>query len=79
MADLDRIRWRCRRGLLELDLILARFLDARLPGLDAGQLEQFKALLEEADNDLLDMAMGRQEPPPRHRAMVDMLRSVRSI
>jgi len=79
MADLDRIRWRCRRGLLELDLILARFLDARLAGLEAGQLEQFKELLEEADNDLLDMAMGRQEPPPRLRAIVAMLRSVQSI
>ncbi len=79
MAEHDRIRWRCRRGLLELDLILARFLDTRLAGLDAGQLESFGDLLEEADNDLLDMAMGRQEPPPRHRVMVAMLRSVQSI
>jgi succinate dehydrogenase flavin-adding protein (antitoxin of CptAB toxin-antitoxin module) len=79
MAEHDRIRWRCRRGLLELDLILARFLDSRLAGLDAGQLEQFKDLLEETDNDLLDMAMGRQEPAPRHRAMVEMLRGIQSI
>jgi antitoxin CptB len=79
MAEHDRIRWRCRRGLLELDLILARFLDARLAGLDAGQLEQFNELLEEADNDLLDMAMGRQEPAPRHRAVMAMLRSIQQI
>jgi antitoxin CptB len=76
MAEHDRIRWHCRRGLLELDLILARFLDTRLAGLDAAQLEQFKELLEEADNDLLDMAMGRREPAPRHRAMVTMLRGI---
>jgi len=75
MAEHDRIRWRCRRGLLELDLILARFLDSRFAGLDAGQRALFNELLDEADNDLLDLAMGRQEPAPRYRAMVEMLRS----
>jgi antitoxin CptB len=75
MSDLDRIRWRCRRGLLELDLILQRFLDNRLAGLDAEQLRLFGELLEEADNDLLDLAMGRLEPAPQHRVMVEMLRA----
>jgi antitoxin CptB len=75
MAEHDRIRWRCRRGLLELDLILERFLDRRFATLDAGQRALFNELLDETDNDLLDMAMGRQEPAPRHRAVVEMLRS----
>ena len=74
MAEHDRIRWRCRRGLLELDLILERFLADRLAGLDAEQLRSFTELLDETDNDLFDMAMGRQEPAPRHRAVVQMLR-----
>jgi len=59
VADLDRIRWHCRRGLLELDLILERFNQRHLAALDALQLEQFKKLLELDDNDLLDLIMER--------------------
>jgi succinate dehydrogenase flavin-adding protein (antitoxin of CptAB toxin-antitoxin module) len=76
MSDIDRVRWRCRRGLLELDLILNGFLETRYAGLDADQRERFNELLEEDDNDLLDLAMGRCEPQPRYRMMVDMLRAV---
>jgi antitoxin CptB len=75
MGDLDRIRWRCRRGLLELDLLLTSFLESRLEQLDADQLKVFNELLDEADNDLLDLAMGRVEPTPRYRAVVEMLRA----
>ena len=59
MAELDRIRWHCRRGLLELDLILERFNQRHLDGLDAVQLEQFKELLALDDNHLLDLIMER--------------------
>jgi len=75
MAEHDRIRWRCRRGLLELDLLLKSFLENRLEQLDADQLKVFNELLDEADNDLLDLAMGRVEPTPRYRAVVEMLRA----
>ena len=59
MADLDRIRWHCRRGLLELDLILDRFNRQHLATLDAARLEEFKELLALDDNDFLDLIMGR--------------------
>jgi antitoxin CptB len=59
VAELDRIRWHCRRGLLELDLILERFNQAHLATLDAAQLEQFKDLLALDDNHLLDLIMER--------------------
>ena len=59
MAELDRIRWHCRRGLLELDLILERFNQRHLDGLNAVQLEQFKELLALDDNYLLDLIMER--------------------
>ena len=75
MGDFDRTRWRCRRGLLELDLILNRFLETHYARLDAVQRRQFNDILEEADNDLLDLAMGRREPEPCHRMMVEMLRN----
>ena len=75
MAEFDRIRWRCRRGLLELDLVLQRFLECRFDGLGPDERRLFDELLDAPDNDLLDMAMGRAEPAPRYRAVVEMLRA----
>lgn len=75
MAEHDRIRWRCRRGLLELDLVLTGFLERRFDRLDAEQRQRFDELLDEPDNDLLDLALGRREPMPRYRAVVEMLRA----
>jgi antitoxin CptB len=75
MGDFDRIRWRCRRGLLELDLVLAAFLERGYGRLDAGQRGLFDELLEQPDNDLLDLALGRSEPEPRYRAVVELLRA----
>jgi antitoxin CptB len=72
----ERVRWRCRRGLLELDLILARFLDHRYDALGPEERALFEELLEHSDNDLLDLALGRCEPAPRHRTLVRMLREV---
>ena len=74
MGDLDRIRWRCRRGLLELDLVLKAFLERGYDRLDPGQRRLFNELLEQPDNDLLDLALGRSEPEPRYRSVVEMLR-----
>ena len=76
MADLDRIRWRCRRGLLELDLILKRFLEVHFDQLDARQRELFDQLLDQPDNDLLDWALGLGEPDdPRYLPVVQLLRA----
>jgi antitoxin CptB len=75
MAEFDRIRWRCRRGLLELDLVLQHFLERRFDDLDPGERRLFDELLDAPDNDLLDMAMGRAEPAPRYRTVVEMLRA----
>ena len=76
MADFDRIRWRCRRGLLELDLVLEAFLARGYERLDTGERRLFDELLEQPDNDLLDLALGRREPEPRYRAVVARLRAI---
>jgi antitoxin CptB len=59
---LARIRWRCRRGLLENDLILTRFLDARGPTLTDEDVVMLDKLLDLADNELWDLIAGRAEP-----------------
>ena len=75
MSELDRIRWQCRRGLLELDLVLARFQERVLPGLSPEEVEGFKRLLQCSDNDLWDLVAGRLEPAPGLEArLVERLR-----
>ena len=70
-----RLKWKCRRGLLELDLVLERFLQQKAAGLDAESLDLLNELLEYPDNDLWDIVNGRSEDyPPRHKAIVDALR-----
>ena len=76
MSDTDRIRWQCRRGMLELDLVLNRFVQRQLERLDATEIEAFRELLEYADNDLLDLIMRRAEPvDARLRGVLDLVRS----
>ena len=76
MSEDDRLRWRCRRGLLELDLVLERFLNVHFDQLTNAQKQALARLLDLPDNDLLDMAMGRAEVEDRDCAeIVAMLRN----
>jgi len=59
---LNRLRWRCRRGLLENDLILARFLDARGAAITDDEVAGLDRLLDLADGELWDLLAGRAEP-----------------
>ena len=63
MAELDKIRWQCRRGMLELDLILEKFNQHHLANLGPDQPERYKQLLAFPDNDLLDLVMERAAIP----------------
>ena len=60
MKEFERARWRCRRGLLELDIVLQRFMDQYYTQLDESGLEQFERLLALPDNDLWDLITARQ-------------------
>jgi antitoxin CptB len=51
----DRLKWKCRRGLLELDIVLERYLQKNPE--DA----ELAALLDLPDNDLWDIVSGRSE------------------
>ena len=58
----SRLRWRCRRGMRELDLLLERFLDDQYPGLDPSMQERFEALLEIEDDTLFGWFYQGEEP-----------------
>ena len=75
--ELNRLRWRCRRGMLENDLILARFLDARGEAISEPELAGLDRLLDLSDNQLWDLLSGRQEPDDA--AIKPLLEALRNI
>ena len=72
----ERLRWRCiRRGLLELDLILTRFLDEGYEKLDEQQAAAFAALANLEDPELWDLIAGRKDcDDPIQKQVLGMLR-----
>ena len=59
---LSRLRWRCRRGLLENDLFIERFFARHGSGLTERQADALGTLMDLSDNDLLDLLLARKEP-----------------
>jgi antitoxin CptB len=57
----DRLKWKCRRGLLELDLVLERFLQSEAQTLSQCDAAMLSELLEQPDNDLWDLVIGRSD------------------
>jgi antitoxin CptB len=76
-----RLRWRARRGLLENDLILTRYLDARELDMTDEEVDAFSRLMDVPDNDLMDLLLVRQEPKgeldlPQVHALLQQLRTI---
>ncbi len=59
---LNRLKWRCRRGLLENDLLIERFFARHGSSLTPRQAEGLRLLTDLPDNDLLDLLLARSEP-----------------
>jgi antitoxin CptB len=74
-----RLRWRSRRGLLENDLILTRFLDQHESQLTDEEVDAFSRLMELPDNDLMNVLLGSdwrgEDYPPHVQSLVLRLRS----
>jgi antitoxin CptB len=73
---LNRIRWRCRRGMLENDLVLTRFLDQRGAAIAEDEVAMLDRLLDLPDTDLWDLLSGRTEP--QDDAVVPLLQHLRT-
>jgi antitoxin CptB len=73
-VELRRLHWHCRRGLLELDLALVKFLDRYARSLTRAELNVLNELLELSDNELWDFISGRKECEIGHQ--LDMLRKL---
>ena len=72
----DRIHWHCRRGMLELDLVLNRFVERHFTALEPAKVAALNGLLARTDPELLDLVMGRAEPlEPEERAVLALMRA----
>lgn len=71
-----KLRWHCRRGMLELDVMLERFVMTCLERLTEHELDTFEALLTYPDPDLYAWLMGYEHPPTEELAdFVALIRS----
>jgi antitoxin CptB len=61
-TDLRRLKWRCRRGLLENDLLIERFFRRHEETITTRQAAGLTILMDLADNDLLDLLLARAQP-----------------
>ena len=78
-GELNKLKWRCRRGLLENDLLIERFFDRHADGLTVRRADALGALMDLADNDLLDLLLRRKDPEgaldgPEVKEVLEMLR-----
>ncbi len=60
--ELSKLKWRCRRGLLENDLFIERFFKRYEASLTVDQAQAVTDLMDLSDNDLLDLLLARKEP-----------------
>ena len=75
-ARRDRLQWKCRRGLLELDLVLSQFLERQAADLSTADLAAFDELLDYPDTELWDVVSGRSDRfDPRLGGVVSRLRA----
>lgn len=76
MNERNRLRWKCRRGMLELDLILLRFVDSHYQHLNKEQQQLFAQLLDEQDPQLFQWLLRKEIPADKDlAAMVKLINS----
>ena len=76
MTELNRLRWRARRGMLELDILLLDFLEQHYPALPSSQQIAFGELLELGDSELWDMIQtGQSAVQPEQAKIIEWLRT----
>ncbi|ERJ18273.1 Antitoxin CptB protein [Salinisphaera shabanensis E1L3A] len=77
MSEKARIRWLCRRGMKELDVLLERFVSIEYDDLDEREQTGLRELVEMEDPDLYALVMGRMEPETAVHA--DLLSRIRQF
>lgn len=72
----ERVRWACRRGMLECDLFFVPFFEHCYDTLSEEEKQIFQSLLVESDADLILWLMNQQKSPyPQYELMIEKIRS----
>jgi len=74
--QIKRLRWRCRRGMKELDILLENYLVSTLPHFSEESLDLFTKLLNSNDPDLYDWFTGRTRP--KEDALYELVKTIGS-
>jgi len=79
-SEINQLKWRCRRGLLENDLFIERFFQRYERQLQIEQAQALLRLMDLSDNDLLDLLLQRQGSNHKtlDNAMTEVLRMLRT-
>ncbi len=73
MTDLGRLRWRCRRGIKELDVLLTRYVDERLASAPVAEQQAFERLLEAQDPLIYAYCLGQAPVPADFESLVERI------
>ena len=77
MSELPRLRWLCRRGMKELDVVLETYLQRRYPSAPGQEQQAFRDLLERPDPELYGLLLGHSDATDEPtRCLVDCLRTL---
>ena len=77
MSDMSRLRWRCRRGTKELDIVMNRYLAERYLTASAEEQASFNALLDVEDPIIFDMLLDKTtSEDPNQQALVEILKGI---
>jgi antitoxin CptB len=71
--DAGRLRWRCRRGMKELDILLSRYMDERFWAAAPLEQEAFRRLLEIQDPVIYAYCLGSERPPAHFAALIERI------
>lgn len=77
MREKARIRWLCRRGMKELDVLLERFIGTEYDALDVCEHAELRRLVEMEDPDLYALVMARSKPD--NDVQADLLARIRQF
>ncbi|RDI42691.1 FAD assembly factor SdhE [Aquicella lusitana] len=75
LENFSRLKWACRRGMLELDVLLGNFLEEAYPDLSLADKQRFIALLGQSDQDLYKWLLGREQPADKE--LVNITEAIR--
>ena len=71
--DVGRLRWHCRRGMKELDILLARYMDERFCTASPEEREAFASLLEIQDPVIYAYCLGQERPPEHFAVLIERI------